>query len=103
MQNPESRQVLIDELLEKMARVFNYPKVKEDLIEVMWNDFTNLEYIEGNYSMPTLNIGNSRYIYQQPVDNLVFFAGEASHTTDSMTIHGAYETGLRDADRIIEL
>ncbi|KAL4436240.1 hypothetical protein ABPG74_015831 [Tetrahymena malaccensis] len=103
MQDPEKRQALIEEVLEKMARVFKYPKVKEELLDVMWNDFTNFEYIQGNYSMPTLNIGSSRYIYQQPVDNILFFAGEASHTTDSMTIHGAYETGLRDAQRIIEL
>jgi len=80
-----------------MARVFNYPKVKEELEDVLWSDFTKVEFIEGNYSLPVLNMGGARVIYQEPVDDVLFFAGEASHLTDSMTIHGAYETGLRDA------
>lgn len=51
--------------------------------------------------MPCLNLGKSRAIYQEPIDHVLYFAGEAAHLTDAMTIHGAYETGLRDADRII--
>ena len=97
MQDPTRRQVLIDEVLEKMARVFNYPKVKEELEDVLWSDFTKVEFIEGNYSLPVLNMGGARVIYQEPVDDVLFFAGEASHLTESMTIHGAHETGLRDA------
>lgn len=91
------RKVLIDELLEKMARVFNFPNIRDELEEVMWSDFTEVEYIQGVYTIPSLNLGKSRSIYQEPIDDLVFFAGEASHPTEAMTIHGAYETGLRDA------
>ena len=56
-----------------------------------------MDFIEGNYSYPTLNMGGSRQIYQEPVEDVLFFSGEASHLTEAMTIHGAYETGLRDA------
>lgn len=84
-----------------MTRVFNYPRLREELVEIMWSDFTKVDYIEGTYTIPSINLGDSRLVYQEPIDDILFFAGEASHPTEAMTIHGAYETGLRDAQRII--
>lgn len=46
-----------------MARVFNHPNIKSDLEEVMWSDFTKVEFIEGTYTIPSLNLGKSRQIY----------------------------------------
>lgn len=63
MQDPEKRKEIIDELLEKMIRVFKYPAVKEELVEILWSDFTNIEYIGGNYSLPVLHMSGSKEIY----------------------------------------
>lgn len=37
----------------------------------------------------------------RPVADRLFFAGEATHGTFSGTVHGAYQTGLAQADRIV--
>jgi monoamine oxidase len=38
-----------------------------------------------------------------PVDNRLFFAGEACSPSDFSTAHGAYETGITAADQVIAL
>lgn len=85
-----------------MEKVLNIPNIREELEETMWTDFTKMEFIEGTYSLPTFNIGDSREVYQEPIHDVLYFAGEASHTKFALTMHGAYETGLRDANRIIK-
>lgn len=37
-----------------------------------------------------------------PLEGRLFFAGEATHREYPTTLHGAYLSGLRDADRILE-
>jgi monoamine oxidase len=39
-------------------------------------------------------------IYAAPVDDTLFFAGEATHTIRPHTVHGALETGYRAADEV---
>lgn len=42
-------------------------------------------------------------LLSEPVENRVFFAGEATNDTYWGTVHGAYLSGQREADRIIAL
>ena len=37
----------------------------------------------------------------EPVGDRLFFAGEATHWTHQMTVHGAMLSGLREANRIV--
>ncbi|MDY6940652.1 MAG: FAD-dependent oxidoreductase [Cyanobacteriota bacterium] len=39
----------------------------------------------------------------QPVDRVLFFAGEATHPTRAATVHGALESGIRAAREILSL
>lgn len=39
----------------------------------------------------------------QPLNNRIFFAGEHTHRDYRGTVHGAYLSGVREADRIIDL
>ena len=39
----------------------------------------------------------------KPIDNKLFFAGEATHTHFLGTVHGAYETGMRAARELIRV
>ena len=39
----------------------------------------------------------------EPIGDILFFAGEATNSTYPSTVHGAYLSGERDADRIIQL
>ena len=36
-----------------------------------------------------------------PFEQRLFFAGEATHTDDFLTAHGAYESALRAAEEVI--
>ena len=50
----------------------------------------------GSYAyLPTHDDSSCFETLAKPVDNKLFFAGEATHRTHYATVHGAYESGLR--------
>lgn len=52
----------------------------------------------GAYSYPTYGAEDGdREAYARPVNNLLFFAGEATHPGINPCIHAAMETGVRAA------
>ncbi len=57
----------------------------------------------GSYSYPTVDQGNARATLAAPVQNRLFFAGEATSVNHPWTVHGAYLSGLREAAKIVEL
>jgi len=60
-------------------------------------------FARGSYSFQ--NVGSradDRHALAQPVDQRLFFAGEATHPHFFSTVHGAYETGARAAREVIE-
>ncbi|MFI6433464.1 flavin monoamine oxidase family protein [Rhodococcus oryzae] len=58
-------------------------------------------YARGSYSYPGIDATpDDRTTVAEPVDNRVFFAGEATHATESSTVHGALLSGRREAGRI---
>ena len=62
------------------------------------------EFSYGSYSyVPVGATASMRDDLAAPVDGKLFFAGEATHPTMASTVHGAYLTGEREADRIIAL
>jgi monoamine oxidase len=66
-------------------------------------NWTNKPYIRGAYSYALPGTGNAREVIAQPINNKVFFAGEATHNGGHhATVHGAMETGLRAVNEILE-
>ncbi len=61
-------------------------------------------FVRGGYSfLPPGGTVEHREALAAPVDNLLFFAGEATHTQgEPATVHGAIETGYRAAAEVIE-
>ena len=56
----------------------------------------------GAYSyIPVGAYGEDRDTLAEPVANRLFFAGEASNRQYPATVHGAYLSGIREADRIL--
>lgn len=60
-------------------------------------------YIHGSYSHARVGQAGARAILAAPVDDRLFFAGEACSATDFSTAHGAYQTGIAAADAILPL
>jgi monoamine oxidase len=55
----------------------------------------------GSYSfIPVGATGEEHDILAEPINNKLFFAGEATHRRFPATVHGAYLSGIREAERI---
>ncbi|MDR0196450.1 MAG: FAD-dependent oxidoreductase [Myroides sp.] len=74
--------------------------IKDSLIEAIYQDWSNEEYIEGTYSFPLPNEDNARAIAGEPIDNKLFFIGEAMNLNSEYGfIHGAMDTAISLANR----
>lgn len=60
-------------------------------------------YARGSYSFALPGRSDGRAVLAAPVDDRIFFAGEACSRDDFSTAHGAYRTGVAAADRILKL
>ncbi|WP_452218663.1 flavin monoamine oxidase family protein [Lacinutrix undariae] len=71
------------------------------MLRTKWN--TN-EYTYGSYSFATTGVRTNKYeVFEEPVNNKVFFAGEHTSRDYRGTVHGAYLSGVREAKKIIKL
>ena len=65
-------------------------------------NWTTKPFIKGAYSFSKIGIGNSRSLAAEPVDNKLFFAGEAMNLNGHhQTVHGAFETGYNQVVNIL--
>ena len=56
----------------------------------------------GSYSyIPVGSSGSDYAAFAEPIDDRLFFAGEATHRQYPATVHGAFLSGLREAARIM--
>jgi monoamine oxidase len=58
-------------------------------------------YARGSYSHAAVGCSAQRAVLAAPVDDRLFFAGEACSTHDYSTAHGAYRTGIRAAQEVL--
>lgn len=58
-------------------------------------------YARGSYSYARPGYADARALLAAPVDNRLFFAGEACSQRDFTTAHGAYWTGVEAAEQTI--
>jgi len=58
-------------------------------------------YARGSYSFALPGMAGQREVLAAPVDDRLFFAGEACSTRDYSTAHGALRTGLAAAEAIL--
>jgi monoamine oxidase len=66
----------------------------------LFHDWTHEPYIEGTYSFPRPGEGNARAIAAEPIEDTVFFIGEAMNTHLAYGfIHGAMDTAFHLSQR----
>jgi monoamine oxidase len=58
-------------------------------------------FARGSYSYATPGHADDRAVLAAPVDDRIFFAGEATSLNFFSTVHGAFETGLRAAEEAL--
>lgn len=93
-------EALVDRLMRRM-RAARGVRVPEPLA-VRVSHWAGDPYARGSYSYPGLGAsGNDRSQLARPVEDTLFFAGEATHRDDPASVHGAWWSGLRAARQIL--
>lgn len=78
-------------------------KLADKLVDAVFVDWQTDPYICMGYSYVPANGVDLRAQIAQPIENVLFRAGEATHVTRPATVHGALESGLRAAREILEI
>jgi monoamine oxidase len=88
------------EALDHLSRIFNTDaaSLHESCRFVCWgcDPFSKM-----GYSYTPVNGAGLRAKLAEPIDGVLFFAGEATHAIRAATLHGALETGFRAADEVM--
>jgi monoamine oxidase len=93
---------VIKQIMEHL-RVIYGSKIPEPktMLRTKWGQNPNAY---GAYSFVATNARSTEFdVMQEAVDNKLFFAGEHTIKDHRATVHGAYLSGIREADKIIAL
>eukprot|EP00042_Codosiga_hollandica_P051306 m.628065 g.628065 ORF g.628065 m.628065 type:complete len:737 (-) comp58255_c0_seq24:90-2300(-) len=119
-----SRDQLLNDLTSQLDHMFSpkSPRAAGLLVDAVVTSFNDAPYIRGAYrfvgqldclteqipspgfgpcSSPTVGEGDARKDLARPVNNKLFFAGEATHVLSGM-VHTSIETGQRAAAEVLE-
>jgi monoamine oxidase len=93
---------LIDRALDGIGAVFGAPAVAREAFETAaMHDWTRDPFARGAYSYVATGGGDARGVLGMPLDDALFFAGEATSTDGhGGTVNGAFETGMRAAREV---
>jgi monoamine oxidase len=101
----ENKDALTELGLETLARIFAIPRKEiEDLLEESYtHDWHGDPFCRGGYSYIPVGGLQAEAHLAEPVDETLFFAGEATNTNGHIgTVHGAIASGIRAAQEIIK-
>jgi monoamine oxidase len=75
--------------------------IRKQLIPLAASSWRADEWARGSYSYARPGHADDRAVLAAPVDNRLFFAGEATSPNFFSTVHGAWETGVRAAEEAL--
>ncbi|HEY6147992.1 MAG TPA: NAD(P)/FAD-dependent oxidoreductase, partial [Thermoanaerobaculia bacterium] len=97
------RRRMLSVALESLGELLHVrPRRLADLLQI-WrmHDWTADPFSRGAYSYELVGAGRARSTLARPVENTLFFAGEATHEEHSGTVEGALLSGQRAAREIL--
>ena len=99
------RSELLDQAAASLALIFNIPpETIRDKLEASYvHDWRHDPFSHGAYSYVPVNGLAAQKILSQPIENRLFFAGEATSIGHIGTVHGAIQSGQRAAQEILTL
>ncbi len=100
----KSQADIVDAALNDLSRVTHVPRERlvEQLQAVYFHDWQADPFARGAYSYVPAGAMGARKILAEPIDETLFFAGEATETEGhGATVHGAIATGRRAAKQIL--
>lgn len=81
--------------------LFPSVEIRAELQDVYHHDWQADPFARGAYSYLRVGGADARSTLAAPINDTLFFAGEATSTQDSGTVAGAFDSGYRAADEII--
>ena len=100
-----SEGALLDQAIHSLSLIFNIPtaEVHHQLEASHIHDWHDDPFSRGAYSYVPVNSLQAQQVLAQPLDNKLFFAGEATCTGHVGTVHGAIQSGQRAAKEILSI
>lgn len=101
----QGEQLIVDRAVKALARVLDVPRANiENLLDVYYvYDWQSDPFTRGAYSYVPVGGLDAQAALAQPVDDTLFFAGEATHSEGHHgTVHGAIATGKRAAKEVLQ-
>ncbi len=90
-----------DYAVDRIAEVFGNG-VRRHVNRSIVTAWSTEPWTKGSYSCALPGQAHQRRELARPVDNRLFFAGEATTVGDNSTCHGAFNSGIRAAREIVE-
>jgi monoamine oxidase len=98
-----SPDAVLDEAFASLQMIFDVSKsqLRELFVSSHLHDWTSDPFSLGAYAYLPVNGLIAQQALAQPIDNVLFFAGEAMSVGHIGTVHGAIASGLRAAQEIL--
>jgi monoamine oxidase len=96
---------ICEEAIQALARVLHLSldRCRAELLQAYTHNWQNDPYFRGAYSYVAVGGGDTQRELAVPLDNTVFFAGEATNFEGHHgTVHGAIASGYRAAEEILK-
>ena len=90
---------LFSRAIDQLDAIFK-TSCRESVTTMKHVNWSRERLVQGAYTHPTVNAGDSRTLLAASVSNILFFAGEATHTGVNPCLQGAMETGVRAAAQV---
>ncbi|CAH3189133.1 unnamed protein product, partial [Porites evermanni] len=99
-----SSQQVLEGFLSYLDEMFGTPSdprpATDSFLDYVYFHWSNHPYIRGGYTSPTVSAYDLRHVIATPVEDRLFFAGEATSLRSCSTVPTAIETGIREADQV---
>ena len=98
----ETEEEIINKILQELDEMFDGKATANYKNHVIQN-WSKEPYIRGAYTFPSDDAGRD-YIdtLKRPIDNKIYFAGEAMTNGDSATVHGAAESAYEVLEGLLQ-
>ena len=95
---------LLEHALDSLATIFNLPRreIETHLEAVHHHNWRDDPFTRGAYAYVPVNGLEDQRILAEPVENRLFFAGEATSVGHIGTVHGAIQSGERAAREVLK-
>lgn len=91
---------VVQDALNHWIEVFG-PEAADAYVHGEYYSWSNDPFSKTGQSFVPVGGAGQRAILAEPVSNVLYFAGEATHPTRPATVHGALESGYRAAEEIM--